>query len=270
MGNRKKVILCIMILIVIFFAGCKRGGEEGLDSTYKDKERENEETAEIVVESPEERLEEREIPKGTEAEEGSLEGEMEENSLIADPNHWIRFNDSFFQRLIEHRRETKTRLTYDDFHRDIDYQLMMEEDSVLNFFGPPNRREEDPFAYKMYILEYEGLIIYINDYGHGLYATGYYIQSPEYLGPRGTKVGQSVGEVLLAYPLPDRGEYKAVEGQICWGDQTQHYGAYMAAIHHLEDGEITELRFAENTGFAGVAYEISDGVVQSIYFFEMN
>ncbi len=275
MGNRSKMILFTMILTMIFFSGCKRGEEETLESPYEDRERQKEtEESEKGEETEEKGTEESEETDETDENDERKEEEKNSESRIMalkeDPSNWIHFNESIFHELINIRRYEKNRLTYADFYRDIDYRLMMEEERVLELFGHPNRREEDPFAYRMYILEYDGLIIHINDYEHGLYATGYHIRSPRFTGPRGTKVGQSLGEVLLAYPLPDKDQYISEEGQIRWGEETVYYGAYMGAIYHLEDGEITELRFAENTGFAGVAYEIFGGVVQSIYFFEMN
>ncbi|NBG87821.1 hypothetical protein [Isachenkonia alkalipeptolytica] len=230
MINKNRWVLLMVILTMIFFSGCRRGEEEK--------------------------------PEGTE--------ETEIEVLIKDPSNWVYFRESSFERLLEHRRYTDRRLSYEDLYREIDYRLMMEEEAVLDLFGSPNEKVEDLFAYQMYILEYDGLIIQINDYDHGVYATGYYIRSPEFTGPRGTYVGQSAGEVLLAYPLPEKEAVLGEQGQVYWGDETEYYGAHMGAIHHLEDGEITEIRYAEGTGFAGVAYEIFEGVVQSIYFFEMN
>lgn len=278
MINNKWVLL-IVFFVAILFSGCRRGEEEILDSKGEDRHIEDEapEDRDGTIDQKEDDERAGEDESGESDEET---GETEENNEaedlrriedgIADPGNWIRFNESVFHALITYRKHENTRLTYDDLYRDIDYRLMMEEEKVLELFGQPNQRVEDPYAYKMYILEYEGLVIHTNDYDHGVYATGYYIRSPEFPGPRGTKVGQSLGEVLLAYPLPEDEEYTMAAGQIHWGEETDYYGAHMAAIHHRENGEITELRYAEGTGFAGVAYEIFEGVVQSIYFFEMN
>lgn len=249
MVNKYKWILLIIILITGLITGCRRGEEEELPEKIQENQRTeiNEELEPI----------------------GEIR-ETEIKALIKDPSNWVHFKEDFFKELLEHRIYVDSRLSYENFYQGIDYRLMMEEEAVVDLFGSPNTREEDPFAYRMYVLEYDGLIIQINDYDHGAYATGYYIRSPEFSGPRGTYVGQSVGEVLIAFPLPEKEEVFMEPGQIYWGEETEFYGAHMAGMHLLEDGEITEVRYAEGSGFAGVVFEIFEGVVQSIYFFEMN
>ncbi len=291
MRIRKKLLLIMLLIIitlitVVIFVSCGRDHENGVDGSQADNgSLTEEEQGEEAIDSDEDLIdadeEEAAAGNGDEpeqedpTEEEEIEGNDEEISeeileLIEDQNQWMRFEEEVFESIIGVRRYTNSSLSYEDFNEGIDYYLMMVEEQVIEVFGPPERSVEDPFVFQMHTLEYDGLQVHINDYEHGLYATGFYLQSPAIPGPRGTAVGQSVGEVLTAFPLPGIGNYSREEGQVIWGEETMFYSAHMAVISHLPDGTITEVRYAENNGFAGIVYQIDQGLVNSIYFFEMN
>lgn len=259
---RGKLLPVILLAMILIISACGREEEEALEETHA--ENGNDQDAEEEPVTEEEELENEAPAVGSE----DLDEAVRE--FAQDPGEWAFFNEDNFLRLIENRRYTNSYLSYNDFNEGIDYHLMMVEEQVKEVFGSPNSREEDPFAFQMYLLEYDGLQVHINDYDHGLYATGFYITSSEIDGPRGTKVGQSLGEVLLSYPLPMEGNYTVEEGQVYWGEETMYYSTHMAVQYYMQDYEITELRYSESNGFTGVVYQLNDGRVESIYFFEMN